>query len=101
MTMSVGFVTLLVCLWAVTPAFSFKVFSRLWTGANDQQPLLSTTLKPSYSVGFSLASSYGAAAVIIDDAHDEKKTLTWVVYGDSEYQSVMSRLSLDSSQHLA
>jgi hypothetical protein len=59
-------------------AFSLGVLSGLWTGANDQQPLLSTTLTLSYnySVGFSLASSYGAAAVIIDDAHDVKKTLT-------------------------
>ena len=102
-TMSVGFITLLVCLWAVTPAFSLAGLSGLWTGADDQQPLLSTTLTPSYnySVGFSLASSYGAAAVIIDDAHNEKKTLTWVVYGDSAYQSVMARLSLDISRHLA
>jgi hypothetical protein len=102
-TMSVGLVTLLVCLLAVTPAFSLERLSGLWTGAGDQQPVVSTTLTPScnYSVGFSLASSYGAAAVIIDDANDEKKTLTWVVYGDSMYQSVMARLSLDSSRHLA
>lgn len=101
--MGVGFVVLLVCLWAVTPAiYCWRLFG-LWTPANNQQLLLSTTLTPSrnYSVGFSLASSYGAAAVIIDDAHNEKKTLTYAVHGGLAYERVMARLSLDSSRHLA
>ena len=70
---------------------------------DDQHPLLLTTstLSSNYSVGFSLASSYGAAAVIIDDTHGKKKTLTWMVYGDLAYQKVMARLSLESSRHLA
>jgi hypothetical protein len=101
-TMNIGFVTLL-CLCAASPAFSFAGLSWFWTGGDDQQPLLSTTLTPSsnYSVGFSLASSYGSAAVIIDHPNGEKKILTWVVYGDLAYRSVMERLSLDSSRHLA
>lgn len=68
-----------------------------------QKPLKSEDVTPSknYSVGFSLSSSYGAAAVIIDDAHGEQKTLTWVVYGDASYQETMAKLSLVSSKHLA
>jgi hypothetical protein len=75
-------VTLLVSLWAATPALS-----ELWTSPHDQQSLISTALSLSnnYSVDFSLASSYGAAVVIIDDARGETKTFTWVVYGDPIY----------------
>jgi hypothetical protein len=99
--MNIGFVTLL-CLCAASPAFSFAGLSWFWTGDDDQQPLVSTTLTLSsnYSVEFSLASSYGSAAVIIDHPNG-KKILTWVVYGDLAYRSVMERLSLDSSRHLA
>ena len=98
--MGISFVKLLVCLWAVMPAFSFERYPRLW---NHQKPLFSKASTPSrnYSIGFSLASSYGAAAAIIDDPYNNKKTLTWVVNGDVAYQNVMARLSLDSSRHLA
>jgi hypothetical protein len=92
-------IALLACLYGAT----FVVCSRGLSDIDRQQPLLSATSIPSrnYSVGFSLASSYGAAAVIIDDAHDGKKTLTWQVYGGPAYQKVVARLSLESSRHLA
>jgi hypothetical protein len=101
--MNTSLVTLIVCLCAVTPAFSIAGLSWFWNGADDQKPLLSTSSTSSYnySVGFSLSPSYGTAAVIIDHPHKEKKILTWVVYGDLAYRSVMERLSLDSSRHLA
>ena len=98
--MVIKFTTLLVWLWAVSPGLSLERPS----GNDQQKPLLLTTTSiPSrnYSVGFSLASSYGAAAVIIDDPSEGKKTHTWVVYGDEKYQEVMSRLSKESSRHLA
>jgi hypothetical protein len=100
--MNIGFVTLLL-LFAASPTFSLAGLSWFGTGGDDQQPLLSTTLTPSsnYSVGFSLASSYGSAAVVIDHPNGEKKILTWIVYGGLAYRSVMERLSLDSSRHLA
>lgn len=90
-------VALVVCISAVVPSFCLQGL------VNDQKPMLSIASTPSrnYSIGFSLASSYGAAAVIIDDANDEKKTLTWVVQGDSAYREVTARLSLESSQHIA
>lgn len=96
-------VALLLCLWAATPALALLGISRPLTGGNSQQPLLPASPNPAsnYSVGFSLASSYGAAPVIIDTPNEEKKTLTWVVYGEKSYQSVMKRLSLESSRHLA
>jgi hypothetical protein len=84
-------------------SISFARLPGLWASPHAQKPLLSPTLPQSrnYGVGFSLASSYGAAAVIIDDAQEEQRTLTWVVYGNSEYQEVMARLSLESSRHRA
>jgi hypothetical protein len=102
-TMDVHLVALLLCLWAATPALALLGISRPLTGGNSQQPLLPENPNPAsnYSVGFSLASSYGAAAVIIDTPNEEKKTLTWVAYGEESYQSVMKRLSLESSRHLA
>ena len=94
---SLSLVAWLACLWGITPTHAFLGVS----GA--QQPLVLPTSTPAtnYSVGFSLASSYGSAAVIIDNALAEKETRTWVVYGDDEYQAVMARLSLESSRHLA
>ncbi|KIN00706.1 hypothetical protein OIDMADRAFT_146091 [Oidiodendron maius Zn] len=94
---SLSLVAWLACLWGITPTHAFLGVP----GA--QQPLILATSTPTtnYSVGFSLASSYGSAAVIIDNALAEKETRTWVVYGDDEYQAVMARLSLESSRHLA
>lgn len=94
-----GIVSFLVSLLSI----SFARLPGLWASPHAQKPLLSPTLPQfrNYSVGFSLASSYGAAAVIIDDAQEEQRTLTWVVYGNSEYQEVMARLSLESSRHRA
>jgi len=100
---TVGFVSLVLYLWAITPVSAFLGVPNLWASTNNQQSLLSTpsTSSSNYSVGFSLSSSYGAAAVIIDEPNGEKQTITWVVQGDSEYKSVMAKLSLPSSQHLA
>jgi hypothetical protein len=95
----VSCIALLACLCGATPVLS----SLGPLGVDGQHPLLPTTSIPSinYSVGFCLSSSYGAAAVVIDDANGKKRTLTWQVHGDSAYQKVMARLSLDSSRHLA
>ncbi|KAK4208670.1 hypothetical protein QBC37DRAFT_431623 [Rhypophila decipiens] len=57
-----------------------------------------------YSVSFHLASSYGAAAVIIsgDSEPDANlQTYTFTTAGSDTYKSTMSRLSLHSSEHLA
>jgi hypothetical protein len=73
-------IAFLACLWAAAPVVTLLGLA----GIENQQPLHSTNSHQSsnYSVGFNLASSYGAAAVIIDNADGEKETLTWVVHGD-------------------
>jgi hypothetical protein len=73
-------IAFLACLWAAAPVVALFGLS----GIENQQPLHSTNSPQSsnYSVGFNLASSYGAAAVIIDNADGEKEILTWVVHGD-------------------
>jgi len=63
-----------------------------------------TVLFPSYrnfSVGFSLHSSYAAAAVIFSYPDGRLDTHTTVIHGGAEYRKVMAKLSLDSSRHLA
>lgn len=89
----------LACLWAAAPVVALLRLASI----ENQQPLLSTNSPQSsnFSFGFNLASSYGAAAVIIDNADGEKEILTWVVYGEPAFRKVMARLSLDSSRHLA
>jgi hypothetical protein len=77
---------------------------------------VTTTDAASFSVGFSLQSSYGYAA---SNFQDEKliakpkftgqlplsarmtRQSAFTIYGDEPYGEVMSRLSLDSSVHLA
>ena len=54
-----------------------------------------------FSVGFSLQSSYGAAAIILVNSSGQLETHTTVFYGGSHYREVMARLSLASSQHIA
>lgn len=67
-----------------------------------QQPLLSTpTAIGNFSVGFSLQSSYGAAAIIYEDENGELQTRARVSYGTKAYRAVMARLSLECSKHLA
>jgi hypothetical protein len=70
----------------------------------NQHPLTSSPLVEgwhNFSVGFSLQSSYGAAAVIFTWPDGRLETHTTVFYGGPEYNEVMARLSLASSQHLA
>ncbi|KAI1409643.1 hypothetical protein F5Y13DRAFT_169735 [Hypoxylon sp. FL1857] len=67
----------------------------------SQQPLLSAPTPVNFSVGFSLQSSYGAAAVIFEYENGEIQTHARVHHGDDAYQEVMARLSLASSRHLA
>lgn len=71
--------------------------------SDDQYPLppISLTQSRNYSVGISLASSYGSAAVIVDDAVEGTKVYSWVVHGDVEYQQTMAKLSMEDFQHLA
>jgi hypothetical protein len=54
-----------------------------------------------FSVGFSLHSSYGAAAVILEGPDGERKTEARMRYGSPSYQETMARLSLASSRHIA
>lgn len=70
----------------------------------QQHPLLSNTaatLASNFSVGFSLQSSYGAAAIIFTYPDGQLETHTTVYYGNAQYREVMARLSLDSSIHIA
>jgi hypothetical protein len=88
---------LLACLAAISSA-SFSLWS------HDQQPLFSnpkSTETRNFSVGFSLQSSYGAAAVIFEGADGELETHTRVYYGCGEYRRVIAKLSLESSRHIA
>jgi hypothetical protein len=73
-------IAFLACLWAAAPVVALLGLARI----ENQQPLHSTSSPQSsnYSVGFNLASSYGAAAVIIDNADGEKEILAWVVHDD-------------------
>ena len=78
-------------------------FFTSWKGA--QQPLVANKPIPlegrNFSVGFSLRPSYGAASVIFENS-DGKLEIHTEVYSDSpRYRSVMAKLSLDSSRHLA
>jgi hypothetical protein len=54
-----------------------------------------------FSVGFSLQSSYGAAAVIFENADGKLETYTRVHEGGELYRQVMATLSLESSRHTA
>jgi len=85
--------------------FSLSDVSTLWSdkALHDQIPLGVDPIVSArnYSVGFHLASSYGAAAVIVDGPDNERKDYAWVVYGNDDYTEVMARLSLASSRHLA
>ncbi len=66
----------------------------------DQKPIFSTTGTRNYSIGFHLASSYGAAAVVVDHSDGTREDFTWMVHGSAAYQNVMAMLSLDASRHL-
>lgn len=73
-------------------------------GTQGQQPLnphTEVTESRNFSVGFSLQSSYGAAAVIFENANGELETHTRVYEGGKLYQQVMAKLSLASSRHIA
>jgi len=54
-----------------------------------------------FSVGFSLQSSFGAAAIIFTGLDGALETHTAVHQGSIAYREVMARFSLDSSRHLA
>ena len=86
--------------------FIVVLFSLVFLVAVDlpQMPLNrpSAPADRNYSVGIHLASTYGAAAVIVEGpGEDDRKTLTWVAYGSARYQETMARLSLESSEHWA
>lgn len=68
--------------------------------SHDQQPLHSQA-GSNFSVGFSLQSSYGAAAVIFEGADGRLETYTRVHEPGYLYQQVMEKLSLQSSRHIA
>ncbi|RDL37428.1 Uncharacterized protein BP5553_04861 [Venustampulla echinocandica] len=76
------------------------ITSALSSESRDQQPLRSHE-ESKFSVGFSLQSSYGAAAVIFEGADGRLRTHTRVYEPGYMYQQVMAKLSLQSSQHIA
>lgn len=76
------------------------------SGEHQQQPFLALAeselrWKANSSVGFSLQSSYGAAAVIFEAANGQLETHTRVYNGGYLYRQVMAKLSLESSKHNA
>ncbi|KAK5653809.1 hypothetical protein OQA88_7967 [Cercophora sp. LCS_1] len=80
--------------------------SQIALGAAEQQPLgglepSSAPVARNFSVGFSLHSSYGAAAIIFSYPDGKRETHTTVYHGSSEYRRVMAKLSLESSRHIA
>ncbi|KAI1843511.1 hypothetical protein JX266_010337 [Neoarthrinium moseri] len=69
-----------------------------------QKPLFATVNEVhgyNYSIGFSLQSSFGAAAAIIDRFDGQTATVARVFHGGAEYERVMTRLSLETSRHIA
>jgi hypothetical protein len=78
---------------------------RTWDGVR-QIALFSSGNTPepesrNFSVGLTLHSHYGAAAVIFTNPDGSLETYTKVAYGSKEYRETMARLSLNSSRHLA
>jgi hypothetical protein len=83
-------------------------------GFRSQKPLSVPALgSQSFNVGFSLQSSYGYVASeckgyklshiyrAVAVKFENGTTRAFKVYGDGSYREAMSRLSLDSSRHLA
>ncbi|KAF8848382.1 hypothetical protein BDZ45DRAFT_732963 [Acephala macrosclerotiorum] len=82
----------LASLVAIVSAFSLE---------NDDQQPLHAHMKSNFSVGFSLQSFYGAAAVIFEGVDGTLETYTRIYEPGYLYQQVMTKLSLQSSQHVA
>ena len=76
-------------------------------GRDDMQlPLLSPNHKdadePSFSVGFSIQSSYGAATVLVEEPNgDGMQKHNFISHGNEDYRQALAKLSLVSSQHIA
>lgn len=67
---------------------------------DDQHPLHAHT-NSNFSVGFSLQSFYGAATVIFEGVDGTLETHTRIYEPGYLYHQVMTKLSLQSSQHVA
>ena len=67
----------------------------------DDQHALHTYTNSNFSVGFSLQSFYGAAAVIFERIDGTLETHTRIYEPGYHYHQVMTKLSLQSSQHVA
>ncbi|EPE30831.1 hypothetical protein GLAREA_03798 [Glarea lozoyensis ATCC 20868] len=80
---------------------SLTKIASAFTTKNPQQQPLRSYMESYFSVGFSLQSSYGAAAIIFESADGSLETHTRVYEPGILYQQVMERLSLQSSRHLA
>jgi len=68
---------------------------------NDIQHPLHAHMSSNFSVGFSLQSCYGATAIIFEDADGTLETHTRIHEPGFLYNEVMTRLSLESSEHVA
>ncbi|TVY92397.1 hypothetical protein LAWI1_G001852 [Lachnellula willkommii] len=86
-------------------AYLVIISSASFSSWNHDQQLLhfhtDSSRSLNFSVGFSLQSSYGTAAVIFQDGDGELETYTRVRDGGVLYRQVMARLSLESSRHIA
>ncbi len=96
---------LLAFLLVLVPAMSFNGIFNIWPHRAAQTPLLDSPgfahAASNFSVGFTLQSSFGAVAVIFEYPNGTSETVVRTLEGDAVYRAVMTRLSLDSSQHLA
>lgn len=70
-------------------------------GTERQHPLQKPRTGTHFNIGFSLQTSYGAAAIIFEGLDGTLETYTRTYEAGYLYQQVMAKLSLKSSQHVA
>lgn len=70
-------------------------------GVDYQHPVQLPHSYKNFSAGFSLQSSFGAAAIIFENSYGTAETYTRTQEGGYLYRQVMAKLSLRSSQHVA
>lgn len=86
---------------AVLFALTSLVAIAAYSFENDVQRPLHAHTTSNFSVGFSLQSFYGAAAVIFEGVDGTLETHTRIYEPGYLYHQVMTKLSLQSSQHVA
>lgn len=85
---------LVASLFAIASAYEYSL-------ENDAQHPLLAHANSNFSVGFSLQSCYGAATVIFEGNDGRLETHTRIYEAGYLYRQVMTKLSLESSQHVA